>query len=213
MKRLGKVKLLWTPEFAYAIGIIATDGNLSSDGRHLNITSKDLEMALTVKHILGLSNKIGKKARGGAREKNYYVLQFGDKNFYDFLLSIGLTPAKSRTICKVDVPQQYFRDFLRGCIDGDGSIGAFSHPESKRPQIRLRLTSASPPFLAHMLSSIRNFFPVTGGHIYTEQRKSVSTLSFGKADSLELLRLMYYEESLPCLKRKRTIAKDFLKGE
>ena len=36
--------LAWTAELAYAVGLITTDGNLSSDGRHLGIPSKDREL-------------------------------------------------------------------------------------------------------------------------------------------------------------------------
>ena len=43
-KPKGKVKIEWSPDFAYAIGLITTDGNLSPDGRHVNFTSKDLEL-------------------------------------------------------------------------------------------------------------------------------------------------------------------------
>ncbi|MEK7574528.1 MAG: hypothetical protein AAB514_03305, partial [Patescibacteria group bacterium] len=57
MKRLSKVLIEWSPNFAYAIGLIATDGNLSKDGRHLNMTSGDKDMILTFKKCLGLKNK------------------------------------------------------------------------------------------------------------------------------------------------------------
>ena len=42
-KPKGKVKIKWSADFAYAIGLIMTDGNLSPDGRHLCFTSKDIE--------------------------------------------------------------------------------------------------------------------------------------------------------------------------
>ncbi|MCX6743614.1 MAG: hypothetical protein NT116_05255, partial [Candidatus Parcubacteria bacterium] len=99
------------------MGLITTDGNLSPDGRHLHFTSKDLELAALFKKILGLTNKIGKKSRGGDEEKKYYVVQFGDINFYRFLLSIGLMPNKSKILGSLKIPDRYFKDFLRGCID------------------------------------------------------------------------------------------------
>ena len=34
----------WDPEVAYAVGLIATDGNLSRDGRHMSVTSKDRDL-------------------------------------------------------------------------------------------------------------------------------------------------------------------------
>ena len=179
MKRKCNVNTEWSPALAYVLGIIATDGNLSSDGRHINITSKDKSVVLQVKKALKLKNKIGKKSREKSERKKYYVLQFGDKNFYEFMLSIGLTPAKSKTISKIIVPEIYFYDFLRGCIDGDGNINVVFHPESKLPQLRLRLYSASKNFLLWIAESIRKNAKINGGWIYTS-KKRLYTLNFPK---------------------------------
>lgn len=206
MKRRSKVDTTWSPELAYVVGIIATDGNLSPDGRHINITSKDEEMVQIVKKLLRLENKIGRKARGYSNDKKYFVFQFGDINFYEFLLSIGLMPAKSKVLNAVDIPSLFFRDFLRGCIDGDGNIGISRHPESRLPQLRVRLASASPDFLVWIHQTIRRECDVRGGYTYHDRRKSVYTLSFGKADSMKIIKSMYYEKSLPSLKRKRSVA-------
>ena len=212
MKRRSNVDTDWSSELAYVIGIITTDGNLSPDGRHISITSKDAEMLQTVKRLLRLENKIGRKARGYSKEKKYFVFQFGDINFYEFLLSIGLTPAKSKTLREVLIPSRYFADFLRGCIDGDGSIGTFTHPESQYPQIRVRLVSASPAFLVYIQQSVQDLYSIEGGNIYHAKKKNVCTLSFGKKDSMKILALMYYERSLPSLKRKRKIAEGLLRA-
>ena len=108
MKRLSKVKIGWSTAFAYAIGLITTDGNLSKDGRHLNMTSKDENLVITFKECLGIKNKIGKKTREKSKIKRYFQVQFGDKNFYEFLLSIGLMPAKSKILNDINIPDKYF---------------------------------------------------------------------------------------------------------
>ncbi|MES2668631.1 MAG: LAGLIDADG family homing endonuclease [Patescibacteria group bacterium] len=205
-KRLCRVNCDWSADLAYVIGLIASDGNLSPDGRHISITSKDPDLVMTAKRILALPSSIGTKARGGSKEKKYFVLQFSDVHFFEFLLSIGLTPAKSKTLGVVSVPSLYFIDFFRGCIDGDGSIGSYRHPESGLPQIRLRLCAASLPFLEWMLHTLRDSFPLSGGALYSSKDRSMHFLSFGKSDSLILLRLMYHADSVPALERKRSIA-------
>lgn len=53
------VKKIWSTELAYAVGLLTTDGNLSKDGKHINLTSKDLDQIKTFKKCLGLKNKIG----------------------------------------------------------------------------------------------------------------------------------------------------------
>src|SRR3990167_6241471 len=108
-KPKGKVKIKWSPEFAYAIGLLATDGNLSPDGRHMSLVSKDREQLENFKKCLGLKNKIGVNPSGSG--KSAFRVQFGDINFYTFLLQIGLMPNKSKIIKEVMVPGAYLFDF------------------------------------------------------------------------------------------------------
>ena len=203
--RKSKIKLIWSNHFAYIIGVIATDGNLSSDLRHLVITSKDYEMVMNCKKCLRLTNKITRTARGGSKDRKYYMLQFGDKNFFEFLLKLGLTPRKSKTISNLKIPQKYFADFFRGCIDGDGSISISKHPESKCPQYKIRLCSASSNFLNWILKSCKTTFSILGGSISKTDKSSVSTLTFGKKDSIKILKMIYLKNVI-CLSRKKEIA-------
>ena len=204
------IDVTWTNEFAYVIGLLASDGNLSSDGRHINLTSKDRELVEYVRDILIITNKIGRKSRGGSDIKKYYTLQFGSKQFYAFLLSIGLTPAKSKTLRLVHIPERFFGDFMRGCFDGDGNISESSHPESNHSQLRIRIASASPRFLDWLLAEHRRLWHIEGGWIYKDQKKSVGYLCFGKRDSIRILRRMYRYKSQYYLKRKYTIAIAYL---
>jgi len=211
MKRLNKVKIEWSPDFAYSIGLLATDGNLSKDGRHINMTSKDEEMVLVFKKCLGIKNKIGRKSRGGSKEKKYFQVQFGDKNFYNFLVSIGLTQAKSKILASLKIPNRYFADFLRGCIDGDGSIHITKHPESQYPQLQTRLSSASPLFLDWVKGEISRHINPEGGWIEKKKNKNIEVLVYAKSDSIKLLNFIYYSRRIPYLRRKYIIAKPFLR--
>ena len=105
----------------YFVGLIATDGNLSSDGRHINVTAKDPFFLEDVKKALGLQNRVTPKPNG--KGVISYQIQFSNIIFYNFLLSIGLTPRKSLTPGELQVPEIWFSDFLRGVVDGDGCIG------------------------------------------------------------------------------------------
>src|SRR3989344_7282414 len=85
----------WSANLAYAIGLIATDGCLSNDNLLIDLTSKDKEQLLNFSKCLGTNFKIGIKWSSGGRE--YLRVQFKNRIFYNFLLSIGLTPRKSLT--------------------------------------------------------------------------------------------------------------------
>lgn len=208
MRPLNKVDIKWSPNFAYAIGLITTDGNLSKDGRHLSLTSKDYQLITTFKECLNLTNSIGRKGRGYSREKKYFVLQFGSVNLYKFLLGIGLMPAKSKKLGPVQIPNEFFADFLRGCIDGDGCIDVRSHPESKHPQLRIRIVSASQPFLDWLLITINQEVGLEGGWIALVGGYSV--LTYAKNNSTKILKYIYYPKVRSFLDRKYRIAQPFL---
>ena len=191
----------WTPEFAYAVGLIVTDGCLSKDGRHIDLTSKDLDQIQTFIKILGLKNKIGLKSSSTSNRK-YYRVQFGNVKFYRFLLSIGLTPRKSKTIGEIKVPDKYFRDFLRGSLDGDGWTYSYWDPRWKKSfQLYTGFTSASKNHLIWLNSSIEQLFGVRGTIRFQSR---AYTLEYAKKNSIILLRKLYYKKDLLCLERKHS---------
>jgi hypothetical protein len=210
MNRLHKVFIKWSPAFAYCIGLIASDGNLSKDGRHIVFTSKDEELVETFRDCLGLKNKVSYKGRGGSKDRKYSFLQFGDKNFYEFLLKIGLTPAKSKTIGPLKINEMYFADFLRGVLDGDGNINIFRHPESRRPQLRVRFFSASSNFINWIQGQNMRLLHIKG---FQRETNGEIDLAYATADSVKLLNFMYYVGCKHFLKRKHEKAMQFFKDE
>ena len=59
-KPKGKVSLEWSSNLAYAIGLIASDGSLSKDGRHISFVTTDLDQAKNYLKSLSVNNKIPK---------------------------------------------------------------------------------------------------------------------------------------------------------
>lgn len=192
-------KHLW-----YTVGLIATDGNLSKDGRHICITSKDGNYLFSIKKALNIRVRIGKKARGKLEEKRYFILQFSDVNFYKFLLNIGLTPCKSLTMGKIKVDEKYFIDFLRGVIDGDGHISTWINNRNCHSQWSLRIASAAPVFIRWLKQEIEDYFQVKGKlycYLHKGKKNNIFTLKFGKLAAKAIANNIYYNKSL-CLKRK-----------
>ena len=158
---------VWTPELAYAVGLIATDGNLATRKRRVSLVSKDLDQIQTFLRCTNVEASIGRHRSGSGRLS--YRVQCGRRSFYDWLIRIGLTPAKSSTLGALDIPDEYFRDFLRGCVDGDGSITTYvdrSHA-AKNPtyvytRIYVSLVSASPRFLEWISGRVRMLTEAAG---------------------------------------------------
>lgn len=188
----------------YVIGYFASDGNLSIDGRHLNITSKDRHHLYSIRKALHLKSKIGKKSRGAERIKKYSHLQFGDINFYRYLLAIGFSPRKSLTLGAIDVEGEYFGDFLRGVIDGDGSISTWIHRSNRVRQWSLRVSSGSTTFINWLQVKIEEDFGLIGKiHVRKQANRTnpVYVIKFGKKAALKILKKIYYRDCLS-LKRK-----------
>lgn len=208
----------WSPDVAYAVGVIATDGNLSKDGRHLSVTSKDKELLETLRKCLWLSNAITLTVNGAGQP--YFRLQWGNRRFIEGLHMLGLTPAKSLTLGALAIPDAYFADFLRGCIDGDGSILTYTdhyhtrtNPKYVYERLAICLVSASSTFVEWVRATSRRIFGVTGALIRRPQRDGRATqwlLKYGKRESLILLRAFYYATDVPCLARKRDKAMAFI---
>jgi Homeodomain-like domain-containing protein len=217
-KRYDSV-LRWTPALAYAVGLIATDGNLSRDGRHLAIPSKDLALLQCLRRCLGLTNGITRyrSGRGGM----YYKLQWSDRVLYDWLGSIGLTPAKSLTLGALAIPNEYFADFFRGCIDGDGSIITYTdrYHAAKNPRyvyerLYVKIVSASCPFATWLRALVHELTGANGDLTVRRplhpHHHPIWCLRYAKKESLRVLGWMYYAPNIPCLVRKRAIAERFI---
>ncbi|KKU90825.1 MAG: Intein-containing protein [Candidatus Jorgensenbacteria bacterium GW2011_GWA1_48_11] len=203
MKPLNKVKIQWSPEFAYALGLLVTDGNLSPDGRHINFTSKDEDLVRSFKKCLNLSNKIGKKSREKEKIKRYHVVQFGDIKFYEFLLKIGLMPNKSKKLSDLEIPKEYFFDFLRGHFDGDGTFYSYWDPRWKHSFMFYTVfVSASKPHIEWLRRKIRGFSDLNG-YVTKSRNQSIYELRYAKKESLRLLKKIYYSDEVICLSRKR----------
>jgi hypothetical protein len=196
-------RLDWSAELACVVGLLTTDGNLSPDGRHIAFVSKDIEQVECLRDLLSLNNRITRKASGFNPDGVYWLLQFGSVAFYRWLLEIGLTPRKSKTLGRLDVPDEFFFDFLRGHLDGDGMIRAYQdpvYPNSRRLYVVFH--SASRPHLEWIQDVTGRLIGVTG---YVETGVRIFRLTYAKTESLVLLPSMYHHSDIPCLKRKRDL--------
>jgi len=198
---MERIKTEWSPQFSYAIGLLATDGNLSPDGRHIDLTSKDEEQLTNFMKCVGVEAKIGYKTSGFSGKKVPRI-QIGDVNFYRFLLGIGLMPNKSKTLSKLLIPDKYFLDFLRGHFDGDGTF--YSYWDSRWKNSFMCYTVFLSASKAHIIWLQERLFDILGikGHVVKSINNPVYNLRYAKQDSLKLLPKLYYDSAIS-LSRKR----------
>jgi hypothetical protein len=220
--KLPDIEFEWTPQLAYAIGLIATDGCLSNDGRHIIIKSSDIQLLETFKECLSLKNEIKETFYNSWAIRPIYRLQFGNVQLYRWLLKIGLTPRKTYTIDKLKIPNAYFRDFLRGHLDGDGSVwtykdyyNTYKNPKYVYTRLWVRFISVSEAHIRWLQKNIYNIIS-SKGHINErkpsriDQTTSLWEIKFAKKDSIKLLSQLYHSPNVPCLIRKRKVAEKFI---
>ncbi len=196
------VSIKWSSKLAYATGLIASDGNLSSDGRHIVFVSKDLKLVKVFQKCLGLRCKIATKASGFTKSGKYYYVQFGDVKFYRFLQSIGLTPAKSKTLAALGIPDEYFFDFLRGSFDGDGTFYSYWDKRWASSYLfYLVFTSASLDHLTWLQSGISRLRGLKG-RLSSKPHSGAYQLRYAKQEALVIFKSMYYSVRVPRLERK-----------
>lgn len=207
-----QMPLEWSDTMAYVVGLLATDGNLSRDGRHLAFDSGDLELIRTFLACLGHPDAHVRRSKRSGFGGTDYQVQFSDVRFHRWLSGIGLMPRKSLILGAIDVPGAYLPSLLRGLFEGDGTIQNFVHaatprtyPDYRYERLWLYFTSASVEHIEWLQQRIAHVFAIRG---YIERRpprppsREFYRLKFGKRDSIVLLQAMYPTPDVPKLERK-----------
>jgi hypothetical protein len=187
---------------------MTSDGCLQKDGRHLDLTSVDQDQLVNFCGAFGRDLTISIKQNDSKRQA--YRVQFSDVAFYDFLVEAGLMPAKSHILATLNIPREYYPDFLRGLFDGDGTTYGYMDKRWKSSfMFYLSFAAASRPFLDYIQMMNNTYAGTVKGAIRSSTR--VYSLAYAKSDSLKLVKFMYYRDGLPYLARKKEKLDRFIK--
>ena len=201
----------WSPRIAYAVGLIATDGCLIGNGRHIAFVTQDEDLMHTFLSCIDHTEQRYRKelTRAG---RDLYRIQLSDANLYRWLVSVGLTPRKSLTLGAIDVPAEFFPHTVRGLLDGDGSVYVAMHrptvrtfPDYWYERLRTLFTSASHAHILWLRERIRGAYHLVGSveSVRRAGRHDLFRLVYEKRESLTLLSSLYADSSAPCLLRKK----------
>jgi DNA-binding CsgD family transcriptional regulator len=202
-------KLVWSPEFAYVVGLIASDGSLQTGVNEVRFASTDRELADHYCRCLGLrpddvsaeqwpeanAPQVHMRIEDRPPYKKQWHIIFSDFAYRARLEEIGLMPQKSRTLGSLNVPDEYFRDFLRGEFDGDGCWSRANY--SNGSSLLGIFTSGSRTFLEWLRDTLRRLAAIEKCSL-----RGIDLRYNGKAAE-QLGRFLYYQPGLPCLSRKR----------
>lgn len=122
-----------TPEKAYWLGWLLTDGTVSEDGDiALTLISSDLHILQLFERDLGVVDKVK------PFKDSYARFMFGSKRMCNDLSQYGVVPNKTSTVSLPSVSTSLLPHLLRGCFDGDG--GLTLSQRNGKPTVELSFT-------------------------------------------------------------------------
>lgn len=201
----------WSPALAYAVGLIATDGCLSGDGRHIAFVSKDEDL---MRAFLRCVQKPHLRYRlfQGAFGTWAFRVDMSHAALYRWLLTIGLMPRKSLVLAAIEVPDQYLMHLVRGLLDGDGTVYTLIHHPTRKTyrtysyeRLWTFFNSASRRHVEWIQLRLACALGITGyiERLKREDRKNpLYRLKYGNRESLVLLPSIYADRGVPRLERK-----------
>lgn len=199
-----------TPEKAYFLGLLLTDGNVHYDKRKENrqpsiqiaLKGEDIDILEKFKQELQTDNKISVYTGDGRFECVFIVhsLEMAqDLEKYD------IKPRKTFLINKMpEVPKQYIRDLIRGIFDGDGTVYVLT----KDKKLRFGFYGTH-----NLVQDIINFLHNKIGLPLNKitDKETVSFITFGKLEQIKAFyNYIYYSPEVTCLKRKRDKFENYL---
>lgn len=184
----------WSDELAWLLGLIWSDGCLFRNS--VEICSIDWQLIDMIAQLIGMENGVRRKNKG-----KHWRIVFTSKRITQWLKSLGLTEAKSLTITFPTIPDEYIGAFLRGVLDGDGSVTeSFYRSGQQCVDISVSWFTASIAFRDGLMSTLKSCGIRAAMRINND---NVWRVYVSHHESLRKLHdLMYHNEGVCSLMRK-----------
>jgi hypothetical protein len=188
-----------TEKSAYILGFIYADGNIAWNPKKgyqsLTITAsaKDKEHLEKIRNLL-----LSSKPLLYSPKTNSYRLIVNNKNLCNRLMTLGVFPRKSLIVQFPDfLPDEYLKHFLRGVIDGDGSV--YYCDRKRSPYFVIKIFSGSEEFLQELVKKVKEVFDIDGN--VRKNKKNLYRVEYSCSRGKKLAKHIYSNSSI-FLKRK-----------
>ncbi len=121
-----------TPEKSYILGLLYADGSMCPDLHRATISlqEKDVGVLSRINTLIKSDKPLTFVKSNNDNWQSVYRLDINNRHMCDALVFHGVIPNKSLKLTfPKNLPFDLYKDFLRGYIDGDGTI-KHSRPES-----------------------------------------------------------------------------------
>lgn len=198
-------------EYWYFVGLIASDGYITDERIELGLNNKDKYILENLRDMICPGKPIYDKIQTNSSKFTIDNKKIA-KDFKEIFKM--KTNKKHSEMIFPNVPSIYMKDFIRGYVDGDGSIGRAKAYQTVNGNkviyngIRLRILG-NEIFLSQMLECIRKEIPNNTKSISKRKGENVYEITFNFKTAENILHWLYDNNKL-CLKRKEEKFKEIM---
>lgn len=193
-------------EKAYFLGLMFSDGNVTLDKNgkrnpqiRLQLKISDIHILQDFRTLLNMHSNLTYDKRKG---KESACLSFRSKHMADTLSKYGIIPNKTYLTKHLpEVPELFLKHFLRGLLDGDGSI----YQETKSQKFRVDFCSYHKSICEDFRNLCNTFLEKKNTNIIAKYGTAYH-IRFNSQDSVKQLVTVLYKDSKISLARKYSLA-------
>ncbi len=196
---------------AYVLGFVVADGCIIKRKNRMksyifNITSKDKSILRKIKQALRSNHPIGIKYN--SLKMPYSYISICNREVCEDLIKLGINPRKTHNLEPIEVPEEYFSDYVRGFFDGDGTV--YIQKVNGTLQIKSGFVAVSLSFIKDFNKCLCGAIDIKEKSIHREIDKRGKRLikynvHFYIDDSEKLEKFMYRNNPTLYLDRKKKI--------
>ena len=195
-----------TEEKAYFLGLMFADGNVALDKKRspmisISLKVSDIKILQDFREILNMHSNLRYDKR---KNKDCAILSFRSAHMAETLSKYGIIPNKTyKTKHLPQISSEFFHHFLRGLVDGDGSI----YQEGKSKKYRIDYCSYRQS-ICEEFRELCNMFLIKKNTIKINNYGSAYHVRFNDQYSVKQLATVLYKDSKISLARKYSLARE-----
>lgn len=195
-----------TEEKAYFLGLMFADGNVSLDKKRspmisISLKASDIKILQDFREILNMHSNLRYDKR---KNKDCAILSFRSAHMAETLSKYGIIPNKTyKTKHLPQISSEFLHHFLRGLVDGDGSI----YQEGKSKKYRIDYCSYHQS-ICEEFRELCNMFLIKKNTIKINNYGSAYHVRFNDQYSVKQLATVLYKDSKISLARKYSLARE-----
>jgi hypothetical protein len=198
-----------TSDKSYWLGFLYADGCISKNTISIKLSEKDISHLLKFKNSLDSENKIfvGTNKNGYGKGNSFCQFAITNKELAETLISYGVFRNKSKTLEYPNIDEIFFKDFIRGYFDGDGSVYYYIGKKYNYIYSSISFTGTK-----NLLEWILKVIPIqTNCKIHKYKNKNIYDLKIGGTNKVKEFYNYIYENSELYLDRKKNKFEEIFK--